>query len=1028
MTAVEFAAAIIPPNELLRDFDKARTEVERSTPSLTTDPFGQGSLTLSFYARSLRRTLNAEACSIFLTRDDRPDEIELAAAFSDKDDSRFRPCRLPIVSEPGGGLTSHLAATRETVILDRRGIDEHPNRSGQVPDHLVGGQRFSMLAFSVVDRKNRLRGLVKLENKKDPSGRRGPTVTFSPSDAQLATSQMTDLLLFLEQQRVSEAVQRLSSPLLGHEGVRVGLERAAAELKRLLFAENAELATPDEGFRGLSVQLLSDVPLPIQRSPSERMPTRWATPASLIHEVWQSGEPATSNRGQTCQLAVRIDWRSTGVAVLAVDIGRRDSFDEEDLKSAALFAQYAAVVCWALRVNDQLRAIMIDLTRPMSSREFLHRILITVRNLYDLDGGIMYVADHGTRRLVCEEFITPKSLRITDPHEVRYSFEDASLASSVFRDRRPIFVSDPRSSSMINQHGRATFGIEGPVLGMPLQYNGQIVGVLVTWGHTPTSQPTQEHARWLQPFVDGAAAAIANYQTDARRRGVLGKVGEVLTRMQSGSSADDVSALLDGVREAGFDRVRLFDFHETGFVLRQAIGMREPEKLVGYTVRLDRNPYARDTVSRALIDPSPIRYTADVFGTDPDADGLQKPPGAEWAVVPLVVSNKLYGEIVADTALSSRPITAEMLDYLRFFGNLGAQTIANIQSFDFLKAIAKADPLREISDAQTPTLAIKRLLVFLSSGEGLGFNRAIYLEHDQRQSVFKYLPGMGLGAVTQEAFTAAARTATAEGMSRLMQRAGELQDAALDRALNGFQVASNDPVIRSILGEGWSYEVDILSRVVVPSWAAELCQKLESRNFLLAPLKAEDQVFGLLIVDRRWQPRVLGQVDHFGLVAAAHIAALVLRQKEFPATRTRTGEVPADEWERGHIAERSQAEQITPQPTRAELDVTCDDGFEGVRLNSRRRVHFSIQPWPGLDGEPPALFRFVISSPYCRVSWFRAQHTPGMEPAEAELAFHTAPSQGEAPVIAIVVRDEAVLFATELHFRFALETSAQAQP
>jgi hypothetical protein len=124
---------------------------------------------------------------------------------------------------------------------------------------------------------------------------------------------------------------------------------------------------------------------------------------------------------------------------------------------------------------------------------------------------------------------------------------------------------------------------------------------------------------------------------------------------------------LQGVQEAGFDRVRVFRFTDDtqAFVCLDSLGLEgreEPSLFRGQTVYLDQSAYAKHTVETALKTPTARKYNPTMFGTSPYTESLGRDPDLPWAVVPLVISGKLYGQITADNTPTKRKITTESLE------------------------------------------------------------------------------------------------------------------------------------------------------------------------------------------------------------------------------------------------------------------------------------------------------------------------------------------------------------------------------
>jgi hypothetical protein len=130
---------------------------------------------------------------------------------------------------------------------------------------------------------------------------------------------------------------------------------------------------------------------------------------------------------------------------------------------------------------------------------------------------------------------------------------------------------------------------------------------------------------------------------------------------------------LRSFKTLGFDRVRMFELTTDGFALRGALG--DPELPASLVVPLT-NPYVRNTLTKAKEQSGPIVYHPGEFGPDPDAERVGRPIDVQWLVLPLVSGGVLRGQLVADNAVSKRPIVRSH-ESMSVFSALAAQTLAN---------------------------------------------------------------------------------------------------------------------------------------------------------------------------------------------------------------------------------------------------------------------------------------------------------------------------------------------------------------
>ena len=221
----------------------------------------------------------------------------------------------------------------------------------------------------------------------------------------------------------------------------------------------------------------------------------------------------------------------------------------------------------------------------------------------------------------------------------------------------------------------SAFRIAGPLVGVPLIFRDEVVGVLVTWSRK-NPPPTEEHEARLETFARLAAMSIATVESDRQRESTLRIVREIckLTPVDF-SGEEKLKLVMEGLREIGFDRVGLFEYrHVTDeFHPVQALGMDE-RAFMTCVIDVRSNPYARHTVQTfrdgpvvaCKYDPGRIEW----FGDDPDGQRLGKPPDFPWAIVPLVVAGTLYGEMYTDNATTRREITPDHIEGLSLLAHL----------------------------------------------------------------------------------------------------------------------------------------------------------------------------------------------------------------------------------------------------------------------------------------------------------------------------------------------------------------------
>ena len=88
-------------------------------------------------------------------------------------------------------------------------------------------------------------------------------------------------------------------------------------------------------------------------------------------------------------------------------------------------------------------------------------------------------------------------------------------------------------------------------------------------------------------------------------------------------------------------------------------------------------------------------------------------------MAPLGIGGELIGQIVADNAISRRPITQDAIDYQDAVSALSVAAIARREGIQFLSMNASPILDSSLGAAKSRLEVIKRLLVFLTCRESL---------------------------------------------------------------------------------------------------------------------------------------------------------------------------------------------------------------------------------------------------------------------------------------------------------------------
>ncbi len=475
------------------------------------------------FARRVRTVLNAESCGVFLVRsEDDKRVLELISEDCDSGHGDPEPApKLPIRSKKHAGLTSHLAHCGRIVRLTGKALRNSPYFAGNRPLHLKDGVDHSLLSFPLKNRKGQLLGLVKVQNKKGKNGRPGSRIQFTDADVSLAAFLSSRLVVALQ---AREFVSFLKTLLPGKAspGDLYSFEsKTLSEALNLIGADRGTVALWDDHKRTLivAVQVGDGFRRQNQRVPRRSvMQTVWKKRESIsIPDVAKYKGPYFEASPKTrSEIAVLIAARDSSgqlqpLGVLNAESSSARNFDKQDQEMLEGVADSLAVVVNSARPEMSLRDALASLSAPArvfaEPQKLLSSILERVRDTYDLDRGVVYVAEEtgGLLRLGAQIGCEGQQHLVGSyTHEMSKD----SLAASVWRTGEPVYSERPRQDPRVLKEGLDIFGIQGPLLGLPLIHSGKTLGVLICWSFEGPP-PRPEHQRRLAPFAQVAAAEIA---------------------------------------------------------------------------------------------------------------------------------------------------------------------------------------------------------------------------------------------------------------------------------------------------------------------------------------------------------------------------------------------------------------------------------------------------------------------------------------------------------------------------------------
>lgn len=173
------------------------------------------------------------------------------------------------------------------------------------------------------------------------------------------------------------------------------------------------------------------------------------------------------------------------------------------------------------------------------------------------------------------------------------------------------------------------------------------------------------------------------------QRAWLAKVLETSSALQSTLEMDEVlQKILHGVRDLGYDRVRLYLLSADRTTLSGKMQVGGPEDFESISLSVEEDEYSKQT----LRSKTPRIYRKGELGPDLREIELDKRDLLEWIDIPLLVKGRPIGKMSIDNNLSCRPLAREELRPLMVFANQAALAIENarlVEELDFLNVFGR---------------------------------------------------------------------------------------------------------------------------------------------------------------------------------------------------------------------------------------------------------------------------------------------------------------------------------------------------
>ncbi len=197
-----------------------------------------------------------------------------------------------------------------------------------------------------------------------------------------------------------------------------------------------------------------------------------------------------------------------------------------------------------------------------------------------------------------------------------------------------------------------------------------------------------------------------------KKRGWQAKVLETSSALLSSLELGEVlGKILNGIKEIGYDRVRLYLLSEDRQMLIGKMQAGGPEGFEAVSLLLAEDPYSRTT----LHVNAPRIYQKGELGPDQQEKTLYKEDVAEWIEIPLIARDGPVGKITIDNKFSHKKLFLDELEPLAVFANHAANAIYNARLFEQNKRdLANLSRLFDASSRIASTLDLDETLELIT--------------------------------------------------------------------------------------------------------------------------------------------------------------------------------------------------------------------------------------------------------------------------------------------------------------------------
>ena len=192
----------------------------------------------STVAKEVHEFFDCELTSLFLVDEENPSQLKLQEQMPGP---REAPLTIPIQSARGQGLTAHAAARAEALMLNAEQIEDSPFIKDARSPYLPSGKCYSVLYVPLKNRKGKLLGLVRLNNKNHSQNSRGNHF-FSTADRNAMEILAAQIVVLLESSKIFETARELIGDVQKSKSTTETVSTILEYSQELIGADLAKLA------------------------------------------------------------------------------------------------------------------------------------------------------------------------------------------------------------------------------------------------------------------------------------------------------------------------------------------------------------------------------------------------------------------------------------------------------------------------------------------------------------------------------------------------------------------------------------------------------------------------------------------------------------------------------------------------------------------------------------------------------------------------------------------------------------------